>query len=612
MRITLLRPALALLLFAMTAGLAAKAAEIPGLRPGHPRLLASADDWARLAQRRAAEPDLAAYHAALITAARAELGQPVYTYAKTGRRLLAVSRNIVHRVLLLSYAWRTTGEEVYVRRAEAEMLAAAAFPDWNPSHFLDVGEATAGVALGYDWCFDALTPAARATIREALVTKGLRPGLAVIKGGKGWTKAEMNWNQVCFGGLALGALALADEEPALAAPVLAAVRKDNVHGLKPYAPDGVYPEGPSYWSYGTSYQVILLAALESVLGTDWNLAAEPGFLASAGGYLQTIGPSGRRYNFSDGSEGVGFEPVVFWFARRLNDPGLLLFERRLLATPDKLADSIRRQRFATLAALWWPPAGTQKAAPTLPVRWSGQGPNPIAVHRESWTDPAALYLAFKAGAAELNHGHMDAGSFVLEADGVRWAVDLGMQDYESLESKGVDLWNRKQDSQRWTVYRLNNFSHNTLTLDGRLHKVDGHATLRGWAGDGPAVVDLTPVFAGQAGTVTRRFSVGANRQVVITDELHGLAPGTAVRWQMATRADVSLAGATATLRQDGRSLTVVAGPSAAAAFTVAPAEPPPDTYNARNPGVQLLSFTATAPADGTLTLQVTLTPASQP
>ena len=594
----------------MTAGLAGKAAEIPGLRPGHPRLLATADDWARLAQRRAAEPDLAAYHAALITAARAEIGRPVFTYEKTGRRLLAVSRNLVNRVLLLSYAWRTTGEEVFARRAETEMLAAAAFPDWNPSHFLDVGEAAAGVALGYDWCFEALTPAARTTIREALVTKGLGPGLTVIKGGKGWTKAEMNWNQVCFGGLALGALALADEVPDLAAPVLAAVRKDNVHGLKPYAPDGVYPEGPSYWSYGTSYQVILLAALESALGTDWNLAGHPGFLASAGGYLQTIGPTGRRYNFSDGGEGVGFEPAVFWFARQLNDPGLLLFERRLLATPKDLTDSIRRQRFAVLAALWWPPAGTQNAAPTLPTRWSGQGPNPLGVYRESWTDPASLYLAFKAGAAELNHGHMDAGSFVLEADGVRWAIDLGMQDYESLESKGVDLWNKKQDSPRWTVYRLNNFSHNTLTLDGRLHRVDGHATLRGWTGDEPAVVDLTPVFAGQATAAARRFAVGAGRQVVITDELRGLAPGTSVRWQMATRAKVTLDGATATLRQDGRTL-IVAASSPAATFTVAPAEPPPDAYNARNPGVQLLSFAVTAPADGTLTLQVTLTPASQ-
>lgn len=59
---------------------------------------------------------------------------------------------------------------------------------------------------------------------------------------------------------------------------------------------------------------------------------------------------------------------------------------------------------------------------------------------------------------------MDAGSFVYEKNGVRWAMDLGMQNYFSLESKGVDLWNQSQEGQRWDVFRLNNMAHNTLTI----------------------------------------------------------------------------------------------------------------------------------------------------
>ena len=30
---------------------------------------------------------------------------------------------------------------------------------------------------------------------------------------------------------------------------------------------------------------------------------------------------------------------------------------------------------------------------------------------------------------------MDVGSFVFDSDGVRWAMDFGQQEYESLESK---------------------------------------------------------------------------------------------------------------------------------------------------------------------------------
>lgn len=588
-----------------------RAAEIPGELPTHPRLLATPGDWSRLLQRRAAEPGLAAYHDALVAAARVQRRKPTAQYEKTGRRLLSVSRATVQRILLFAYAWRTTGEESFARPAEAEMLAVAAFPDWNPSHFLDVGEMTAALALGYDWLYDALSPAARAVIRTAIVEKGLQPGLKVTAGGKSWSVAETNWNQVCLGGLTLGALAIADEEPAVASAVLAAARKHIRHGLAPYAPDGVYPEGPSYWAYGTSYQVLMIAALESALGTDWDLAASPGFLASAGAFLQTTGPSGRHYNFSDGGEGASFEPAVFWFARKLGDPGLLLFQHRHLASASQAASAVRGNRFAPLAALWWPPAGTDGAATALPLRWTGRGPNPITVLRESWTDPDSLYLALKGGAAELNHGHMDAGSFVLEAGGVRWAVDLGAQNYESLESKGVDLWNRRQDSPRWTVFRLNNFSHNTLTLGGRPHRVDGHATLRGFsagAPDAPAVVDLTPVFAGQAARVQRSFQLQPGPRVLIEDELRGLAPGLPVRWQMATRAVITLDGRTATLRQDGRTLVVEALAPATAVFQVQPAEPPADDYNAPNPGVQLLSLTVPAPADGALHLQVQLTP----
>jgi hypothetical protein len=82
---------------------------------------------------------------------------------------------------------------------------------------------------------------------------------------------------------------------------------------------------------------------------------------------------------------------------------------------------------------------------------------------------------------------------------------------------------------------------------------------------------------------------------------------------MATRARITLAGATATLQQDGKTLTVAVVSPAGAALQTGPAEPPPDNYNAKNPGVQLLSFTITAPPGGSLDLEVVLTPAnSQP
>jgi hypothetical protein len=585
---------------------------LASLRPGHPRLLVAANTWWEpFNEARAKYPDYAAFLADNETAARAILAEPVVERQLTGRRLLHVSRTVLERTLTLIVAYRSSGDMSFAVRAKQELLAAAAFPDWNPDHFLDVAEMATALAIGYDWLFEAMTPTSREAIRRALVEKALRPGLAVAAENRGWPMAENNWNQVCWTGLALAALAVADEEPNLARAMLAAARTNIVHGLKPYAPDGVYPEGPGYWGYGTTYQVLLLAALDTALGTDWNLTTAPGFLASAGVQLQLTAPSGRLFNFADGREPGALQPALFWFARRLHDPGLVRGQERFLGTPpDEPAarDAFRETaRFRPLVALWWPERGFA-GTPQLPLGWGGRGANPVAVFRSSWTDPDALYLAVKGGAANLSHAHMDAGSFVLEAGGVRWAIDLGLQNYESLESRQIDLWNRAQNSPRWRIFRLNNQSHNTLTIGGQPHRVDGAAQIVDFFPTAPtpyALLDLSPVFAGLATQVFCRFEVHGEKRVVIRDALSGLAPGTTVRWTMATRATIELADTTARLRQDGRTLRATVSRPASARVSTKPATPPAD-FDAPNPGVTLLLVEAVAPASGTLEIEVEL------
>ncbi|HLP09247.1 MAG TPA: heparinase II/III family protein [Opitutaceae bacterium] len=585
---------------------------LANLRSGHPRLLVTGNTWWEpFNQARATYPEYEAFLAANEAAARLILDEPVVERRLTGRRLLHVSRTVLERTLTLIVAYRSTGETIFAVRAEQELQAATAFSDWNPDHFLDVAEMATAVAISYDWLFDALRPDSRAALRQALVEKALRPGLAAAAKPGGWPTAENNWNQVCWSGLAIAALAIADEEPTLARTVLVAARTNIVHGLKPYAPDGVYPEGPGYWGYGTTYQVLLLAALESALDSDWDLTSAPGFLVSAGAQLQLTGPSGRLFNFADGREPGALQPALFWIARRYRDPGLIRGQERFLGdapTDPAALDAYRETaRFRPLVALWWPERGFT-TTPLLPLAWHGRGANPVAVFRSSWSDPAALYLAVKAGSAGLSHAHMDAGSFVLEAGGVRWAIDLGMQDYESLESRGIDLWNRRQDSPRWRVFRLNNHSHNTLTLGGQLHRVDGAAIFTAFSAEQPAPgasIDLTPVFAGQAERATRRLDVRDDKRVVVRDSLSGLAPGTAIRWAMATRAAVASNGTSATLQQGGRTLRATLGAAPGARFEAIPATPP-HGFDAPNPGVTLLLVDTSAPASGAVEIEVEL------
>jgi hypothetical protein len=580
------------------------------LQPDHPRLLAAAKDWDGLRARRLNDAVLARLLAKIESDGRQMLPLPTLAYKKEGKRLLAVSRAALNRITVWAFCHRLTADRVFAERAQRELLVLAGFSDWNPSHFLDTAEMTAALAIGYDWLHDQLSPSAQAIIRQAIVEKGLRQAVGPGARFTSWQQADMNWNQVCFGGLTLGALAIADEEPAVARQLLAAARKDIGHGLRPYAPAGVYPEGPNYWNYGTTYQVLMIAALESALGGSWQLDASPGFLASAAAQLQQAGPTRKAYNFADGGEQVRLKPALFWFAKRLQKPELVYSQRPSLdeiLTQNK--DDSDSGRFLPLIALWWSDRLQAIAAPRLPLAWFGDGPNPIGVFRSSWTDTNALYLAFKGGSAGLNHAHMDAGSFILEADGVRWACDLGAQDYFSIESKGWHLWDREQTSDRWRVYRLNNFSHNTLTLGGQLHRVTGDARIVAFNADaGRATLDLTKIFAGQATNVVRHFQLGKNREVDIRDELSGLKPGETVRWQLVTHAKVEIARDHAVLRQAGKTLQAQLITPVGANFEVIRADPPLDGVNEPNPDTWILLVNACAPANGQLLIKVSLRP----
>jgi oligo-alginate lyase len=605
----------AFLLFAgLTCVLPARPAENPptdilaGLRPEHPRLIVTAADWDGFHSRRAGNAELDGILNHVVEDARATFKEPRIVYKKEGFRLLGVSRDTLRRVELCSFAYHITGEKAFLDHAEKDLLTVAAFNDWNPPHFLDTAEMTAAVALGYDWLFNALSPATRTTLRQAILEKGLKPGL---NGHNSWYHATMNWNQVCFGGLTLGALAIADENPGPAGELLALAQKDNPNGLKPYAPIGVYPEGPGYWNYGTTYQVLMISALETALGTDWNLPKHPGFLASAAALVEQTGPTGRPFNFSDGGDGVAFEPTLFWFAQRLHYPALVYFQNQLLrqklARPDT---GDKDDGLNPLLALWIGGLPDKIPVPTLPLAWHGDGPNPVGVFRSSWTDTNALFLAFKGGSASVNHAHMDAGSFVLDADGVCWACDLGSQNYYTIESKGWSLFKMTQDSDRWRVFRLNNFSHNTLTLGGQLHKMKGDARITSFTANS-ATVNLTQIFAGQAGSVVRRFSVGENRRVEIRDEIVFAKPGLTVRWQMVTHAKISVDQDRATLRQDGKILTVKILAPAGARFEIASAQPPADGVNQPNPGATMLAVTSAVPAAGNLVLAIELQPGGE-
>lgn len=595
------------------------------LQSEHPRLFANKDDWQQVRRQIPSSPELAAALTVLTAAADDLLDEPPLERVLSGRRMLWVSREVLKRVLTLGVVYRFTDDMRYFERARTELLTSAAFSDWNPSHFLDTAEMTLALAVGYDWFYDEFSEAERITLRQAIIEKGLSPGrgspeglgLTRWKPGDGvpvaftrWKEKTNNWNQVCYTGMVAGALAVAEDEPDLAVEFLHDMFSNISKSLVAYAPDGAYPEGPGYWGYATQFTVILISILESSLGDSWSLGDTSGFQESAIYINEVIGGTGRFYNYADGGEDVDLMPALHWFAAHNGNPAIDARERSRLTSPDGdrpfFEAPTSAGRLFPLSMLWLDPALAEMAtAEKLPLHWKGEGPNPIAVHRASW-DEDSLFIGIKGGSPSQNHGHMDVGSFVLEDQGVRWAVDIRGQGYRSFEELGMDIWDYSQGGDRWRVFSLNTHGHNTLVIDGQNQLVDGFAEIRSFSADPETpftVVDMTEVYRDWAGSTIRGARLLGDDAVLIHDVLSGLSETHSVRWGMVTEAEIELVDNRAILRKEGKEMHALILDPVDAVFEIFSMNPPPNEFDGAFPGMRMLTLIASG-GDSPLHLKV--------
>ncbi len=512
---------------------------LDGLRADHPRLIILDDELNRIQADMQADAVLQGYFDALVSSGDSLLDEPVSERVIVGPRLLAVSREVLKRIYTWSLLHRLTQDSKYLDRARSELLAVAQFSDWNPSHFLDVAEMTHAFAIGYDWLYHDLSPDDRATIKQAIVDKGLVPARQAYEDDEWWTDDAFNWNNVCNGGIAIGALAVADEEPDLARWLLYRNVTNLPFALESYAPDGAWAEGPGYWGYATHYTVAAFASLRSALGTDFGLSTLPG-LAEAGLFrVSMVGPTSLFFNFADAWERAGADASLFWLGWRYDRPLYAYSERQYAGSRGSYGD-----------LMWYDDRGSEADLLQVPtdVRFDGAD---VVVLRSSWTDPDATFFALKGGDNQANHSHLDLGTFVLDALGERWAIELGGDDYNLPGYFG---------SERYTYYRLATEGQNTLVVDNINQNEDAVARITLFeteANRGYGIADLTEGYAPQGATQVRRgFALIDGRdRVLMVDEIEA-SRDLQVAWTMHTLADVTTSGTTATLSQGGKQVEV--------------------------------------------------------
>ncbi|MBK8038650.1 MAG: autotransporter-associated beta strand repeat-containing protein [Verrucomicrobiaceae bacterium] len=504
----------------------------------HPRLFATAERFAKLKAAylspTASQAKTWAQNA--INSANSILTQAPVVYAPDVRSvILNDSRKVVDRMYKLGLAWQLTGDAQYAERAWTELNTVAdntLFPNWNPSHFLDTAEMTHACAIGYDWFYHYWDASRRTTIRTAIINKGLTPGLSQFTSNAGWSQSDgNNWNQVCTGGLSMGALVVGTESETLVENILNRSINSTRPCWKHFTTDnGAWYEGPGYWGYTTEYGMRMLAGLEWVLGSDFGISNTQHVSEAGYGPMNSLGTSNVIFNYADAGAGGGTRGAQFqWMARRYG-----------IAAYDGWENT---GSGSALSALWW----NDHAGIT--VANNGSAPD-MAFHgdagtafeaqemvtmRGKWADSRATFVGTKGGQMGADHGNLDAGTFVLDALGKRWFHDLGgdnyaLTNYFSFPSNasGVD---------RWDYYRMRPEGQNTLAInpDGTAGMVlNAVAPLTAYQSEPGgsssfSIHDLTPVYSGMSKVWRGVRLMGARDEVLVQDEIQA-ATGKTVWW----------------------------------------------------------------------------------
>ncbi|KAF9258854.1 hypothetical protein L218DRAFT_934384 [Marasmius fiardii PR-910] len=551
------------------------------VRTDRPRLFAPQYKWDVLPALIASDPYLQSWNDTIFGNVTTYAGLPPVRYNMDGSSgILDNSREVKQRVKAFSYAYRLTKDKQYSDLAWREIQNAMSSnfgPDtdkWNSAHFLDTAEMSAAFGIAYDWLYDVLTDDQKGQMRDALNRYGLAPGAAAYTDPSvtyAWWKNNIrgNWNCVCNSGLTVAALAiLGDDTTGNAQTILQnAIDNAKANCVLAVSSDGTWAETQNYWYFGTMGHAEMASALITATGSDYGLLNDNQNFQKTGDFHMYGYGATSLFNYGDHGPNKfsSTANVVMFYASQYNLPSYMLFQRD------------RADAAEPWSMFWYDPAvaGAYWANAPLDHFFDDDLDQWVSM-RSSFTDINALYVAMKAGNnsgdAHQNHNDLDAGDFVLDAMGTRWAGELGSGDY--LANGYFD--GATQDSPRWQYYRKMTEGQNTILVNKKNQLVPGTSKIikhdtggakqssgttvysppSGQEGNAFWIADTTGAYdSADASSVHRGVRVlNGRKQVLIQDEV---TTTTGFQWRMHTNATVSIDGNTATLSLDGKEMKVV-------------------------------------------------------
>jgi len=470
------------------------------------------------------------------------------------------------QIPILALVYKVTGNEKYALRAWKQIQILLDYPDWGAQrHFLDTGIGSFLIAFMLDGFGDFLTVDQKRKIYIVAKEKILTPGLNQINQNNWWSTSKHNWNGICHGGLITASILLLPFDSIFCAKLIAASVNRLPLYLRSFEPDGQSEEGLMYWGYGLMYTTLALEALHTAFQTSWNLDQFPGLLKTPYFPLLMSGPL-AAFNVGDDPVRTQRSQGLAWFAYHYKIPSLMQYQ---------MNTCFQLNQFHFTDLLYVHPESTTSAVDLqiLPLAYQIKGIE-IAAVRSSWTDTAFM-IAIHGGSNNASHGHLDAGSFYLQAKGKVWAVgNLGRDDYtypgyfsKITQPAYFNTVDTAPDTPgRWHFYRLRTEGKNALVFNpGYRPEQDenGVATILPISENGQSTIgfecNLQNCYSRDVSFYTRTIQLNNNIASVEVKDTFQVKQSLPVWWSMHTAANIQLSsnGREAVLKLQDKTLRVI-------------------------------------------------------
>lgn len=554
------------------------------LKKSHPRIYF--DNFDAIKNKIESDFICEAWYDSLKSAADTYLTSKPEEFIENSSKALSGARRVRYKLHILGFVYAMTGDARYLDRAMEEMRYVGKYPNWGS--YLASAEMSNGYAVAYDWMYNGMTDEQREEICNIMIEKGLYIAAMSYEGisDSYFVKTESNQNMACNGCYMTVGIAFADEFPELCEYILNKAAASLPAGAGIMAPLGASPEGYQYWDYSMSNLFQAQAAMESALKPDTELpdkfdfADSPG-IASAIDYYIALRSTYGAFNYGDadvGTPGWAEFSFSYWAAEKFNKGEYAWYEYNRCDLQGVYGPIWR----LTHKLAYYNPQTVPGIKSDFPLdkAFVSEDATNVATMRSSWADENEIYVGIQGGSGGFTHMFQSLGTFVIDANGERWATMRGRGDY---------TWPGYFDikNQKWEYYTARTEGQNCVVINpdkGPGQNTDAVAKITAFESfpqESYATLDLTQAYEEDVESYLRGVRLFDNRsKIIIQDDIKAKSAIKEGYWFMHTDADVKIfdSGKEAILFKNGKRLyaKIVSGHDGAK-FSYVDAKPLPQS-----------------------------------